>query len=81
MTTQTKPVAKYLQQRAKRTRFSFGPAWVNNILGGAVNDKDKLVAHAIKLKVGRRSNLTKLAFPTLLTKVQNKLMTDAGKAE
>ena len=68
-----KPKAAYLVQRDNRKRFSFGPAWMNAVLGGVVNDKDKLVAHAIKLKVGRKSDLSKLKFATLLAKVQNAL--------
>lgn len=71
--TAVKPVAKYLQQRAKRQRFSFGPAWAKAVLDGAVSDKDKLVAHAVKLKAGRRADLSKLKFATLLAKVQTKL--------
>jgi hypothetical protein len=66
--------AKYLLQRETRQRFSFGNAWTNAVLGGVVSDKDKLVAHAVKLKVGAKSDLTRLKFETLLAKVQNALV-------
>lgn len=64
-------VPKYIKQRAARKRYSFGPAWLNAVLGGVVNDKDKLIAHAVKLKVGAKSDVSKLKFETLLEKVQN----------
>lgn len=69
----SKPVAKYLVQRSQRTRFSFGKVWVAAVLNGDVSDKDKLVAHAVKLKAGRKYDLKKLKFETLLAKVQAKL--------
>jgi hypothetical protein len=76
MTTQTIQVAtpaKYLVQQAARQRFSFGPAWNKAVLGGDIKDVNKLVAHAVKLKAGRKSDLKKLKFATLLAKVQKHL--------
>jgi hypothetical protein len=70
-TTETvKPRAKYLVQREGRKRFTFGPAWINAVLGGVVNDKAKLVAHAVKLKVGAENDLKDLTIADLLPKVQ-----------
>lgn len=69
-----KPKAAYLVQREARKRFSFGNAWKNAVLDGRVNDKDKLVAHALKLKVaGSKSKLRQLRMETLLSKVQSAL--------
>lgn len=67
---QTKPVAKYIEQRAKRTRFSFGNAWLNAVLAGVVSDQPKLVAHAVKLKVGQANDLSQLSIADLLPQVQ-----------
>lgn len=69
--------AKYLQQQEARVRYSFGPVWNNAVLGGEVKDTAKLVAHAVKLKAGRKSDLKKLKFTTLLGKVQAKLAAQA----
>jgi len=67
-------VAKYKAQRAQRTRYSFnGNGWLNKILAGNVDDRAKLVAHAVKLKVGRKHDLMKLKQDTLIAKVQNAL--------
>lgn len=71
--TQVKSIAKYLEQRAARKRFSFGKVWTAAVIAGDVTDKDKLVAHAVKLKAGRKYDLSKLKFETLLGKVQAKL--------
>jgi hypothetical protein len=70
---QTATVAKYLVQRAKRTRYSFGPTWNKAVVDGKVSDHDKLIAHAVKLKVAQRATAKKLRFETLLAKVQQKL--------
>jgi hypothetical protein len=72
--TQDKVKAKYLVQRAARTRYSFGKVWTAAVVAGQVTDKDKLVAHAVKLKAGRKYDLSKLKFGTLLAKVQAKLV-------
>lgn len=66
-----KPRAKYLVQREGRKRFTFGPAWLNAVLGGVVNDQAKLVAHAVKLKVGAENDLKDLTIAELLPKVQD----------
>ena len=71
--TQTQARAAYLVQRDARKRFSFGPTWTAAVTAGTVTDKDKLVAHAVKVKAGRKSDLSKLRFTTLLAKVQAKL--------
>jgi hypothetical protein len=73
MENQVKTTATYLVKQAARQRFSFGPAWNKAVLDGQVKDVNKLVAHAVKLKAGRKSDLKKLKFATLLNKVQSKL--------
>lgn len=80
-TTAEAKVAKYKTQRAKRTRFSFGNVWLNAVLAGVVNDHDKLIAHAVELKIGRKYDLAHLKFETLLSKVQAKLLEPADAAE
>lgn len=72
--------AAYLVKRDARTRFSFGKVWTAAVQAGKVSDKDKLVAHAIKLKAGRASDLKKLKFETLLSKVQKALATGSTAA-
>ena len=74
----TKARAAYLVQRDNRKRFSFGKVWTENVKAGKVSDKDKLLAHAIKLKAGDKSKLAKLKFDTLLAKVQEKLASEAN---
>ena len=76
-TATIKSKAAYLVQRDARKRFSFGKVWADAVTAGTVTDKDKLVAHAIKLKAGRAVNLRKLKFTTLLGKVQSKLTASA----
>ena len=71
---ETKPVAKYLQAQAARTRFSFGKVWTATVLEGNVKDHAKLVAHAVHLKAGKKSDLKRLKFETLLSKVQSKVV-------
>lgn len=70
-TTTTKAEA----QRAARKRFSFGKVWNAAVMTGKVTDKNKLVAQAVKLKAGRKYDLNKLKFETLLAKVQKALAT------
>lgn len=66
-------VPKSVAQRASRKRFSFGPVWNKAVIAGTVTDADKLLAQAIQLKVGARSDLKKLKLATLRTKVATKL--------
>jgi len=73
----TKARAAYLVQRDARKRFSFGKVWTEAVKAGEVSDKDKLVAHGVKLKAGRKYDLSKLRFETLLAKVQAKLSASA----
>ena len=74
VTVQTeKAKAAYLVQREARTRFTFGKVWTQAVVDGKVSDKQKLVAHAVKLKAGRKYDLNKLKFETLLAKVQKAL--------
>lgn len=75
-----KPTPAYLVQRAARKRFSFGKVWTAAVVSGKVSDKDKLVAHAVKLKVGAKSDLRRLKFDTLLAKVQRALTTSTPAA-
>ena len=69
----SKAKAAYLVQREARTRFTFGKVWNQAVVEGTVTDKQKLVAHAVKLKAGRKYDLNKLKFETLLQKVQKAL--------
>lgn len=77
---EAKARAAYLVQRDARKRFSFGKVWVEAVIAGTVTDQDKLVAHAVKLKAGRKGDLSKLKFATLLGKVQTKLTMAASTA-
>jgi hypothetical protein len=74
--TEVQAKAAYLIQRDARKRFSFGKVWIQAVLAGKVSDKDKLVAHAVKLKAGRKYDLKKLKDETLLAKVQAKLQAE-----
>ena len=77
-TTQTQTVrAAYLQQRDARKRCTFGKVWKQHVLDGKVTDVVKLVEHGVKLKAGRRYDLKKLKFETLLSKVQAALKAEA----
>ena len=71
--TSTEPKAKpkYLVQREKRQRFSFGNTWLNAVLAGVVTDQEKLIAHGVHVKAGTQSELAKLSFETLLKRVQD----------
>lgn len=64
------PAPKYKVAQQARKRFSFGNVWLNAVLAGVIEDRQKLVAHAVKLKVGRKYDLNQLKFDTLLAKVQ-----------
>ena len=73
-TTETKAEKakpKYLVQREKRQRYSFGNTWLNAVLAGIVTDQDKLIAHGVHVKAGTKSELSKLSFETLLKRVQD----------
>ena len=72
--TPVKAKAAYLVKQDQRQRFTFGNAWLNTVLAGVVSDTSKLVAHAVKLKVGRASDLRKLKSQTLLLKVQTAIL-------
>jgi hypothetical protein len=67
---------KSVAQRASRKRFSFGPVWNAAVIAGKVTDEAKLLEHAVKLKVGSRSDLKKLKLATLRTKVAAKLQAE-----
>ena len=76
------------EQQAGRKRFSFGPVWSKAVVAGTAKDKDKLVAHGVKLKVGSKSSLSTLKLETLITKVAAAIQaedktpaTKKGKAE
>ena len=71
-TTVAKPAAKTVKPlitTSDRKRFSFGPVWNAAVLAGKITDQEKLVAHAVKLKVGAKSDIKRLKFDTLLAKV------------
>ncbi|WP_407305417.1 hypothetical protein [Acinetobacter sp.] len=77
MENQVKAAPKYLAQQAARKSFTFGPVWNAAVLGGNVKDFDKLVAQAAKLKVGKKSDLRRTKFATVLAKVQKVLAVQA----
>jgi len=77
MENQVKTTPKYLAQQAARKSFTFGPVWNAAVLGGKVKDFDKLVAHAAKLKCGKKSDLKRTKFATVLVKVQKVLAQQA----
>ena len=68
-----KAKAAYLIQRENRKSFTFGKVWNKAVQEGKVTDQQKLVAQAVKLKVGRKWDMNKLKFETLLMKVQKAL--------
>ena len=70
---EAKVKAAYLIQRENRKSFTFGKVWNKAVQEGKVTDKQKLVAQAVKLKVGRKWDMNKLKFETLLMKVQKAL--------
>lgn len=74
-------VPKSVAQRAARKRFSFGPTWTKAVIEGKATDVAKLVEHAVKLKVGSRSDLKKLKLATLRSKVAAKLTEAAQTTE
>ena len=65
-----KPIPKYVLQREKRQRFSFGTVWCNAVLNGTAKDKAKLVAHGIKLEVASAKELQAMDLETLISRVQ-----------
>lgn len=71
--TQVAPRAAYLVKQDNRVRYSFGKVWNQNVLDGKVHDTQKLLAQAVKLKAGKKSDLRKVKVSTLLAKVQAKL--------
>lgn len=64
-TTSTKTRLPAAEQMAKRTRFTFGPAYLNAVLAGVHKDQDKMVVHANTLGLGSPSELKKLQLETL----------------
>lgn len=72
---------KYLVQREKRQRYSFGNTWLNAVLAGVVTDQDKLIAHGIKVNAGTPSALAALSFDTLLKRVQDAIYAEQSEAE
>ena len=78
--TEVQARAAYLVQRDARKRFTFGKVWNQAVVEGKVTDHAKLVAHAVKLKAGRKYDLNKLKFETLLQKVQKALAAQPADA-
>jgi hypothetical protein len=66
-------IAKSVAQRAARKRFSFGPTWNAAVIGGTATDQAKMIEHALKLKLGVKSDLRKLKLVTLRAKIAGKL--------
>lgn len=67
--TAAEKIAATANATADRKRFSFGKVWSAAVVAGTITDHDKLVAHAVKLKVAARSDAKRLKFETLRTKV------------
>lgn len=63
---------------AQRKRFSFGPVWAAAVIAGKITDHDKLIEHAIKLKIAPRSDAKRLKFETLRQKVASKLQAETA---
>lgn len=63
-----------------RKRFSFGPVWNAAVVAGTITDHEKLIAHAVKLKVAPRSDAKRLKFDTLRTKVAAALVANGEVA-
>ena len=68
------PAAKV---KPKAKRFTFGPVWTAAVRKGDEKflgtHREKLVAHAVSLKIGARSDLSKLKLTTLIARTQAKL--------
>lgn len=80
-TTATKPArlpAK--EQMALRKRMFFGPAYINGVLGGVQRDFEKMVQHALILKVDQPAKLRKLTVETLREKLAEAIMTKENGA-
>lgn len=73
----TAQTPKSVAQRAARKRFSFGPTWNAAVIAGTATDQAKMLQHALKLKLGAKSDLRKLKLITLRTKVAAKLQAQA----
>ncbi len=54
---------------AERKRMFFGAAYLNGVLGGFHRDQDKMLQHAIHLKVDQPAKLKKLSLEDLRTKL------------
>lgn len=68
-TAETKVRLPAKELMANRKRMFFGAAYMNGVLGGYHRDFDKMVAHAVHLKVGAPSQLKKLSLETLREKL------------
>lgn len=80
-TTATKPArlpAK--EQMALRKRMFFGPAYINGVLGGVQRDFEKMVQHALILKIDQPSKLRKLTLEALREKLADAIMTKENGA-
>ncbi len=62
-TVKTRRPAKELM--AERTHATFGPAFVNAVIGGVQKDHGKILLMATTMKVGRPSDLKRLSLETL----------------
>lgn len=54
---------------ANRKRMFFGASYLNGVLGGYHRDQDKMLQHAIFLKVDQPAKLKKLSLEDLRTKL------------
>lgn len=76
--TKARPPAKELM--AKRTRMTFGPSYLNGVLGGVHRDVGKMVVHAHALGLGAKSDLERLSIETLRTRLADAILSAGDSA-
>lgn len=64
------------KSETSRKRFSFGPVWIEAVKVGKVADREKLIAHAVKLRVGAKSDVSRMKLESLLVKVSAALQAE-----
>jgi hypothetical protein len=64
-------VTQTATETGRAPRFSFGPVWSAAVVAGTIKSQshEKLIAHAVHLKIAARSDAKRLKFDTLLAKV------------
>lgn len=78
VTQTTKQVAKIRQPAkvlmAKRTRFTFGHAYIAGVLSETHRDHAKMLVHAVTMKLGKKTDLAKLKLETLRKKLADAIL-------